>query len=267
LVSKEVTLLSFDQTLALVGGYAGTVWLIIYFFIGSFQTFSYHASLTRKLYTRDHFEKVASRVEEEDDAKEIGSRINIRKQDIFHYFEYLYTKLVSSCCCCLKRTEWYKFRKLRAEAHAEVFERLSNEIDIFNFIQASRALKLMTSTLLRTNQRHLIKYFKQYHISYDKLKLPEQKKPKSIKKLTQHFDPINDVVDKRILYEITGRKEAKDKFSDDEQAGSDEDEETSWFRRRSFGSFLNSELKHRESQKLLVSGGDDNPGPSYTVND
>jgi hypothetical protein len=128
----------------------------------------------------------------------------------------VYTSFVASCCCCFRRTAWYKFRKLRAEAHAEVFDRISNEIDILNFIQASRALKLLTSTLLRTNQRHLIKYFKQYHISYDRLQLPEQKPPKSIKKLVQHFDPINDVIDKRILYEITGRKGAYDKFSDDE---------------------------------------------------
>jgi hypothetical protein len=33
---SDVTLLSFDQTLALMGGYAGTVWLILGFFIGGF---------------------------------------------------------------------------------------------------------------------------------------------------------------------------------------------------------------------------------------
>lgn len=145
------------------------MWLLIYFVIGGFQSFAYQASLTRQLYTRDESDKVATRVEEEDDAKEIGSRISIRKPNIFHYFEHIYTSFVASWCCCFRRTEWYKFRKLRAEAHAEVFDRLSNEIDILNFIQASRALKLLTSTLLRTNQRHLIKYFKQFHISYDRL--------------------------------------------------------------------------------------------------
>jgi heme exporter protein D len=35
-LSSNVTLLSFDQTLALMGGYAGTVWLVIGFFIGGF---------------------------------------------------------------------------------------------------------------------------------------------------------------------------------------------------------------------------------------
>lgn len=35
-LSSDVTLLSFDQTLALMGGYAGTVWLILGFFIGGF---------------------------------------------------------------------------------------------------------------------------------------------------------------------------------------------------------------------------------------
>ena len=64
----------------------------------------------------------------------------------------------------------------------------------------------MTSTLLRTNQRHLVKYFKQYHIDYSRLNLAEKPPSKSVKKLTKHFDPENDVIDKRILYEITGRK-------------------------------------------------------------
>ena len=177
-----------------------------------------------------------TRVEEEDDADEIGSRIGIRKKDVFHYCEYLYTKLVASCCCCFSRTEWYKFRKLRADAHAEVFDMLSNEIDILNFIEASRALKLMTSTLLRTNQRQLVKYFKQYHIDYSKMKVPGQNPPKSIKKLTKHFDPINDTIDKRILYEITGRKEPHDKFSDEEQDSSSSDDESSYRENRSCGS-------------------------------
>jgi hypothetical protein len=39
---------------------------------------------------------------------------------------------------------------------------------------------------------------------------------KPIDQLTKHFNPVNDAVDKRILYEITGRKEQQDKFSDEE---------------------------------------------------
>lgn len=220
-----------------MGGYASVIWVIIQFFVSSFQNFAYQASLTRKLYTRDVKKKKLARVEEENDIKEIGSRIGIRKQDIFHYVEFIYTKLVSSCCCCLKRTEWYQYRKLRAEAHAEVFDRLSKEIDILNFIQASRSLRLMTSTLLRTNQRHLIKFFKQYHIDYSRLNLAEKPPSKSAKKLTKHFDPDNDVIDKRILYEITGRKDHKDKFSDEEYDSSGSDDESTILN-RSMGSIV-----------------------------
>jgi len=35
-----VVLLSFDKTLALIGGYAGTVWLIVEWFVGGFQEFA-----------------------------------------------------------------------------------------------------------------------------------------------------------------------------------------------------------------------------------
>ena len=121
---------------------------------------------------------------------------------------------VSWCCCCCKRTEWYKFRARRHEAHNEVFERLSNEIDIFNFVTASRNLRLLTHTVLRTNQRQLVQYFKQYHIDYKSLKVKESKTTK-VEKLTEHFDPAFDPIDKRILYEITGRKGPADHFSDE----------------------------------------------------
>ena len=39
--SSEIALLSFDQTLALIGGYVGTVWGIITFLTSNFQSFAY----------------------------------------------------------------------------------------------------------------------------------------------------------------------------------------------------------------------------------
>jgi hypothetical protein len=56
-LSSDVTLLSFDQTLALMGGYAGTIWLVIGFFIGGFQSFAYYASMLRQLYTKDRMRR------------------------------------------------------------------------------------------------------------------------------------------------------------------------------------------------------------------
>ena len=87
---------------------------------------------------------------------------------------------------------------------------------------------------MRTNQRHLVRYFKQYHIDYANMKPPSSKPPKSVKELTEFFNPEEDVIDKRILYEITGRKKDREKFSDEE---SDSDQEDSgWTGNRSFGS-------------------------------
>ena len=44
-----------------------------------------------------------------------------------------------------------------------------------------------------------------------------------MKHLVNKFDPDNDAVDKRILYEITGRKGENERYSDEEGDSSDED--------------------------------------------
>ena len=61
-----------------------------------------------------------------------------------------------------------------------------------------------------------MKYFKHYNIDEDRLDLPAKKKQKEMSYLTKHFDPSGDMVDKRILYEITGRRGPRDKFSDED---------------------------------------------------
>ena len=66
MLESEVTLLSFDQTLALMGGYAGTIWMLTSFVIGGFQSFAYEASLIRLLYTRDKRKRGQNLIEDED---------------------------------------------------------------------------------------------------------------------------------------------------------------------------------------------------------
>lgn len=58
--------------------------------------------------------------------------------------------------------------------------------------------------------------------------------------MMKHFDPINDAVDKRILYEITGRHEENERFSDESGNSSDEDNADKQNINVSFGSNIRS---------------------------
>jgi hypothetical protein len=220
MIEAEVTLLSFDQSLALMGGYAGTIWMLIGFAVGGFQSFAYEASLLRLLFTRDK-RKRKQHLIEEDDKREVEACILNREPNSFSYMDFLTNKFVATFCCCFSRTQWYKERLSKRKSQEEAFDRLSSEIDILNFIKASRTLKLLTSVMLRKNQRQLVPYFSRYHLDPDNLKLPENPPPKSVGHLMKHFDPKDDAIDKRILYEITNRKEETEIFSD--ETSSDED--------------------------------------------
>jgi len=51
----------------------------------------------------------------------------------------------------------------------------------------------------------------------DNLELPEKKPLLSVNQLLSNFNPGNNFIHRRILYEITGRKvEENDQYSDDE---------------------------------------------------
>ena len=63
----------------------------------------------------------------------------------------------------------YKERKKGEKKHKEAMDRLSKEIDIMNFIEASRVLRLITKVTLRKNQIQLVPFFKPYHLDEDNL--------------------------------------------------------------------------------------------------
>ena len=228
MIGLEVTLLSFDQSLALMGGYAGTIWMLIGFAVGGFQSFAYEASLLSLLFTRDKRKRGRNLIEE-DDKREAEACILNREPNSFSYMDYLVNKFVTSCCCCLSRSQWFKERLSKRKAQTEAFDRLSSEIDILNFIKASRTLKLLTSVMLRKNQRQLIPYFRNYHIDPENLTLPEPSPPKSVGHMMEHFDPNDDVIDKRILYEITNRKQREERYSDETSSEDDESEASNPF--------------------------------------
>jgi len=61
----------------------------------------------------------------------------------------------------------------------------------------------------------MIKYFRLYHLESSNLYLPESVEI-PMEELLSKFDPENNMVDKRILYEITGRKHDDLEYEDDD---------------------------------------------------
>ena len=56
---------SFDQTVGIIGGYAGLIWMTVSFFIGGYQQFKMDSSIAKTLYTRQDEHPPEARSEEE----------------------------------------------------------------------------------------------------------------------------------------------------------------------------------------------------------
>ena len=75
------------------------------------------------------------------------------------------------------------------------------------------------------SQRSFIKWFKEYHIDDDEPHLPERKTAISTEEYMKKFNPAENAIDRRILYEITHRKYPGEHYSDcdsDKEGHSDE---------------------------------------------
>jgi len=67
-------------------------------------------------------------------------------------------------------------------------------------------LKFLSKAQLASNQRGLVNYFRDYYIDDESFELKETKEMAVEKLIGPKFDPENDKIDKRILYEVTGRR-------------------------------------------------------------
>ena len=69
---------------------------------------------------------------------------------------------------------------------------------------------------MKRSQKKLVPYFRPYHIDEDNPELPEPKSQEPNSRTLANFNPDTDIIDRKILYEITGRKKDPDeKFSDE----------------------------------------------------
>ena len=102
----------------------------------------------------------------------------------------------------------------------------------------NRISKLIHRVVFNTRQRRTISYFKKYVIAPNEVKRVKalKKKNKEVKqkqktiydifaeerKITRHFDPLEDKWDRRLLYEVTGLRLDEDEFLESDTS----DEET-----------------------------------------
>lgn len=79
-----------------------------------------------------------------------------------------------SCFCCCCRESCCKRYHQTFRFHNEALDRLSRELDLLDFIEASRVTNFMSSIYLHHNQRLMVPYFRKYFLNPDNLRLPSK---------------------------------------------------------------------------------------------
>jgi G:T/U-mismatch repair DNA glycosylase len=148
--TTDVSLLSLDTALALVGGYAGTVWLLIACACGGFAQFAYQNSLVREFIKKRRRTDQVAVAEEEEMSNDIEQVINSTEPVIFSYAQSIIAQAASIWCFC-KETAWMRRQIRQNRLHTKAFDEISKEIDITRFIRASRASRVMTKMFLKPN--------------------------------------------------------------------------------------------------------------------
>ena len=75
----------------------------------------------------------------------------------------------------------------------------------------------MQKTLLKKRQRDVVQYFLRYLIEREDLKAEQSvaRRFKTANQLTEDFDPIGDLYDRRILFELARRRVEVDEYKED----------------------------------------------------
>ena len=89
-----------------------------------------------------------------------------RGKYFYSYTEYRLTAFLHTFCrCCLKESDWFKRRMARHERHEAAQEKLSEEVDIINFIYVLRIGQFISKLILRKHQRALVTSFQKYQLN------------------------------------------------------------------------------------------------------
>ena len=86
-------------------------------------------------------------------------------------------------------------------------KKLNKELDIEDFIKTSRVSKLLHRFKLKKRQQFLVKYFRKFLIqNEDVLKRREDADDTELDDQIDKLEPFKNTEDKRIMFEITGKR-------------------------------------------------------------
>ena len=93
---------------------------------------------------------------------------------------------------------------------------MQQEIDLESLIYNMRVLKMIIRAVTKKRQRKAVQYFKRFVVNDDKeVEQDMVSHNMTAEQLIDGFDALSDNYDKRILYEITGRKLNQEDYWDD----------------------------------------------------
>ena len=84
---------------------------------------------------------------------------------------------------------------------------MSAETDIVQILELLRINNFLAKIQLKRHQRRLIPTFRYYNLELDKLEVPDLiRPPPNVFEVLRNFDPSSNEIDRRMLFEITGKK-------------------------------------------------------------
>ena len=110
-IEEQWLLSSFEEAIAMIGGYSSMIWGALMFCIGGYQTFKMESSFAKTLYTRqDEHPKRVKTEEQKLDEGYLVEAINGRVKYDYSYLENWKSWFVTTFFCCCQRSSCYKKR-------------------------------------------------------------------------------------------------------------------------------------------------------------
>ena len=164
--------------------------------------------------------------------KHVNSRTELNNNFCFNLF---FCIVISICCCfrgCCNRMDWIRRGKVKYHQFQLALERLSKEQDIQYIIEMNRISRLLHKINFLTRQRRAVQYTHKFVITAQDVKRATAKKDKNqdsnVKKpetnstkVLEGFDPINNEMDRLMLFEVTGMRLRNNEFQDDSSSDSE----------------------------------------------
>ena len=204
-----------------MGGYQAIITSIIFLLIGGYTNFKYYSSFMKRLYFQKNDTTDDELNERRSDADEMIEKINNRRDFNVNYITYFLMSWLEYCCCCmgcLKRCcKPYRTRLKEYEKFENANKEIYKEIDLEYLIYHVRVLKMLMRANTKKRQRKSVMYFKRYMIEDG-----DKVKPNNLfgndmaaESMIENFDAVGNEIDRRILYELTGRKLDPEDYWDD----------------------------------------------------